>query len=178
MLLSLHVPGPRGPGAGRGIRPPRRHLLRARGVRSPRRPDRSSRATTEPEEEIVKTRKPVIQTFQPKEFLKLGRYEVAATVGAITNDPFLNRHPAAGQRAPTTSPRYSRSRRSRGSRPVPTTRCAEPRGCELRRLQADHPADHHAEPGYTRHLAHLSGMRTRTCSSRPSTARWRSVTAS
>jgi len=46
---------------------------------------------TEPEAEIEKTRKPVIQTFQPKDFLKLGRYEVAATVGAVTNDPFLNR---------------------------------------------------------------------------------------
>lgn len=38
-----------------------------------------------------KRRKGLIQTFQPKDFLKLGRYEVAATVGAITNDPFLNR---------------------------------------------------------------------------------------
>lgn len=46
---------------------------------------------TEPDAEIEKTRKPVIQTFQPKEFLKLGRYELGATVGAITNDPFLNR---------------------------------------------------------------------------------------
>ncbi len=46
---------------------------------------------TEPDAEIEKTRKPVIQTFQPKEFLKLGRYELGATVGAVTNDPFLNR---------------------------------------------------------------------------------------
>lgn len=47
--------------------------------------------STEPETEIVKTRKPVIQTFQPKDFLKLGRYELGASTGLITNDPFLNR---------------------------------------------------------------------------------------
>lgn len=43
----------------------------------------------EPEAEIEKRRKPIIQTFQPKEFLKLKRYEFAITGGAVTNDPFL-----------------------------------------------------------------------------------------
>ncbi|MEN0068165.1 MAG: outer membrane beta-barrel domain-containing protein [Myxococcota bacterium] len=43
----------------------------------------------EPEELLEKRRKSIIQIFQPKEFLKLGRYELGFTAGAVTNDPFL-----------------------------------------------------------------------------------------
>ena len=37
-------------------------------------------------------RKPIIQTFQQKTFLKIGRYEGAVQVGFVTNDPFVNRY--------------------------------------------------------------------------------------
>lgn len=37
-------------------------------------------------------KKRVIQTFQRKNFLKLGRYELAPHVGFVTNDPFINRY--------------------------------------------------------------------------------------
>lgn len=48
-----------------------------------------SAAVELPEE---KEKKRVIQTFQRKYFLKLGRYEVAPHAGFVTNDPFLNRY--------------------------------------------------------------------------------------
>jgi len=34
----------------------------------------------------------IIQTFQRKTFLKLGRYELSPHVGFVTNDPFINRY--------------------------------------------------------------------------------------
>lgn len=37
-------------------------------------------------------RKRIIQTFQKKNFLKIGRYEISPTVGFVTNDPFVNRY--------------------------------------------------------------------------------------
>jgi outer membrane beta-barrel protein len=37
-------------------------------------------------------RKPIIQTFQQKTFLKIGRYEAAPHIGFVTNDPFVNRY--------------------------------------------------------------------------------------
>jgi outer membrane beta-barrel protein len=39
-----------------------------------------------------KDKKRVIQTFQRKNFMKIGRYEVAPHVGFVSNDPFLNRY--------------------------------------------------------------------------------------
>lgn len=39
-----------------------------------------------------KEKKRVIQTFQRKNFMKIGRYEAAPHVGFVTNDPFLNRY--------------------------------------------------------------------------------------
>lgn len=42
-----------------------------------------------PEEE---QRKRVIQTFQRKDFLKIGRYEASPHLGFVTNDPFINRY--------------------------------------------------------------------------------------
>lgn len=37
-------------------------------------------------------RKRVIQTFQRKNFLKIGRWELTPGVGFVTNDPFINRY--------------------------------------------------------------------------------------
>lgn len=34
----------------------------------------------------------IIQTFQPKNFVKIGRYEGTPFVGFVTNDPFVNRY--------------------------------------------------------------------------------------
>ena len=34
----------------------------------------------------------VIQTLQRKNFMKIGRYEVAPSLGFVTNDPFINRY--------------------------------------------------------------------------------------
>jgi outer membrane beta-barrel protein len=39
-----------------------------------------------------KEQKRVIQTFQRKNFMKIGRYEAAPHAGFVTNDPFLNRY--------------------------------------------------------------------------------------
>jgi outer membrane beta-barrel protein len=39
-----------------------------------------------------KEKKRVIQTFQRKNFMKIGRYEIAPHAGFVTNDPFLNRY--------------------------------------------------------------------------------------
>lgn len=36
--------------------------------------------------------KRVIQTFQRKNFLKIGRYEASPHIGFVTNDPFVNRY--------------------------------------------------------------------------------------
>lgn len=41
-------------------------------------------------------RKRVIQTFQRKDFLKIGRYEAAPHIGFVTNDPFINRYLVGG----------------------------------------------------------------------------------
>jgi outer membrane beta-barrel protein len=43
-----------------------------------------------PEDEISKRR--LIKILQRKNFLKIGRYELAPHVGFITNDPFINRY--------------------------------------------------------------------------------------
>lgn len=43
-----------------------------------------------PEEEARKRR--IIKTLQRKDFLKIGRYEIAPHMGALTNDPFINRY--------------------------------------------------------------------------------------
>lgn len=43
-----------------------------------------------------KEKKRVIQTFQHKTFMKIGRYEAAPHVGFVTNDPFLNRYLLGG----------------------------------------------------------------------------------
>ena len=37
-------------------------------------------------------RKRVIQTFQRKDFMKIGRYEASPHIGFVTNDPFINRY--------------------------------------------------------------------------------------
>jgi outer membrane beta-barrel protein len=37
-------------------------------------------------------RKRVIQTFQRKDFMKIGRYEASPHLGFVTNDPFINRY--------------------------------------------------------------------------------------
>lgn len=37
-------------------------------------------------------RRRIIQTFQKKTFLKIGRYEVSPHLGFVTNDPFVNRY--------------------------------------------------------------------------------------
>lgn len=37
-------------------------------------------------------KKRVIQTFQRKEFMKIGRYEASPYVGFVTNDPFVHRY--------------------------------------------------------------------------------------
>lgn len=39
-----------------------------------------------------KGKKRIIQTFQRKRFMKIGRYEIAPHVGFVTNDPFVNRY--------------------------------------------------------------------------------------
>jgi outer membrane beta-barrel protein len=39
-----------------------------------------------------KEKKKVIQTFQRKSFMKIGRYEFSPHVGLVTNDPFLHRY--------------------------------------------------------------------------------------
>lgn len=38
----------------------------------------------------------VIQTFQRKSFMKIGRYEIAPQIGFVTNDPFANRYIVGG----------------------------------------------------------------------------------
>ena len=43
-----------------------------------------------PEDEISKRR--LIKTLQRKNFLKIGRYELAPHIGFVTNDPFINRY--------------------------------------------------------------------------------------
>ncbi|MEQ1564957.1 MAG: outer membrane beta-barrel domain-containing protein [Myxococcota bacterium] len=37
-------------------------------------------------------RRRVIQTFQRKNFMKIGRYELSPALGFVTNDPFINRY--------------------------------------------------------------------------------------
>lgn len=46
-----------------------------------------------PEEE---QKKRVIQTFQRKDFMKIGRYEGGVHLGFVTNDPFINRYLLGG----------------------------------------------------------------------------------
>ena len=43
-----------------------------------------------PEDEVAKRR--LIKILQRKNFLKIGRYELAPHVGFVTNDPFINRY--------------------------------------------------------------------------------------
>lgn len=45
----------------------------------------------EKKEEPTEQRRSVIMTIQKKNFLKVGRFEAGPTMGAVVNDPFLNR---------------------------------------------------------------------------------------
>lgn len=58
---------------------------------------RQEREDLEKDEPVVELpdeqeKKRVIQTFQRKTFLKIGRYEASPHLGFVTNDPFVNRY--------------------------------------------------------------------------------------